>query len=121
MQYANENLYQFIHEEVQKAGIFPHVSGCKYIACAIYYIFDEHDLMYQTMNLYKKIASQYDTTYTAVEHCIRHAITSAYDSNPEMLEKIVKPITHHPSNSEFVCTLAEKIRLQMMVEEKEFA
>ena len=116
----NEELFSLIYEEVQKAGIFPHISGCKYITSAIYFIFDDHSFMYEIMSLYKKIALKYDTTYTAVEHGIRHAISSAYRYHPETMECFVKLTDHQPKNSEFICGLAEKIRIQMIAEEKDY-
>lgn len=82
---------------------------------------NDSSLMYEIMLLYKKIATEYDTTYTAVEHCIRHAITSAYHAHPESVERIVKITDHKPKNSEFICGLAERIRLQMMIDEREWS
>lgn len=120
MQSKNEKLFSFIYEEVQKTGILPHISGCKYITSAVYLIMNDNSMMYEIMLLYKKIATEYDTTYTAVEHCIRHAITSAYHAHPESVERIIKTSDHRPKNSEFICGLAEKIRLQMMIDEGEW-
>ena len=116
MQLENEKLAAFISEEVQKAGIATNVLGYKYITCAVYFILHDATLMHKIIILYHKIADHYSATYAGVEHSIRHAISSAYNFRPDAM-KTVMDDTYQPRNSEFICTITEKIRIQMIKED----
>lgn len=70
-----------------------------------------------TKNLYPVVANQFDTTASKVERDIRHSIEIAYNKgtifNIEQLFGVsVFSKKEKPTNSEFISTVAEKLRLE---------
>ena len=98
-------------------GIPSHIKGYNYIR-------DSIDLMYNhpsmigaiTKELYPEIANRYDTTASRVERAIRHAIEVSwnrgdYDVMESLFGNSVDYDRAKPTNSEFIATLADKLRL----------
>ena len=68
--------------------------------------------------LYPEIASMYDTTSSRVERAIRHAIEVSWTRGDyEVMEEIFGHSVDYdrakPTNSEFIATLADKLRLEI--------
>ncbi len=115
---SDKNLKQAITTLLHSLGIPSHIKG--YI-----YIRDGIDLMYNkpsmigaiTKELYPEIAEKYDTTTSRVERAIRHAIEVSwsrgdYDLMEEIFGHSVDYDRAKPTNSEFIATLADKLRLE---------
>ena len=73
-------------------------------------------LVYLTLFLYPELASKFDTTVSRVERAIRHAIEVSWNrGNWDLMEEIfgnsVDIDRAKPTNSEFIVTVADKLRL----------
>ena len=69
------------------------------------------------MELYPDIASKFDTTVSRVERAIRHAIEVSWNRGDwDLMEEIfghsVDIDKAKPTNSEFIVTVADKLRLE---------
>ncbi|MDD2505327.1 MAG: sporulation transcription factor Spo0A [Bacilli bacterium] len=115
---SDKDLKQAITTLLHSLGIPSHIKGYLYIRYGI-------DLMYNnpsmigaiTKELYPEIAEKYDTTTSRVERAIRHAIEVSwsrgdYDLMEEIFGHSVDYDRAKPTNSEFIATLADKLRLE---------
>lgn len=113
----DKDLKMAITSLLHSLGIPSHIKGYNYIR-------DSIDLMYShpsmlgsiTKELYPEIASRYDTTASRVERAIRHAIEVSwnrgdYDVMESLFGNSVDYDRAKPTNSEFIATLADKLRL----------
>ena len=113
----DKDLKQAITSLLHSLGIPSHIKGYLYIR-------DSIDLMYNnpsmigaiTKELYPEIAEKYDTTSSRVERAIRHAIEVSwnrgdYDVMEDLFGNSVDYDRAKPTNSEFIATLADKLRL----------
>ena len=117
----NENRNQQIELTITKTlhslGVPSHIKGYQYIRDGIYMMYQEPSLIGGiTKELYPEIASKYDTTASRVERAIRHAIEISwnrgdYDLMEEIFGHSVDYDRAKPTNSEFIATVADKIRL----------
>ena len=118
----DRDLKQAITSLLHSLGMPSHIKGYLYIR-------DSIDLMYNnpsligaiTKELYPEIASRYDTTSSRVERAIRHAIEISwsradYDVMEELFGCSVDYDRAKPTNSEFIATLADKLRLDRTYE-----
>ena len=114
---SDKDLKQSITSLLHSLGIPSHIKGYMYIRDGI-------DLMYNnpsmigaiTKELYPEIAERYDTTSSRVERAIRHAIEVSwsrgdYDVMESLFGHSVDYDRAKPTNSEFIATLADKLRL----------
>ena len=80
-------------------------------------VFDNPDMIGGiTKELYPELASKFDTTTSRVERAIRHAIEVSWNrGNWDLMEEIfgnsVDIDRAKPTNSEFIVTVADKLRL----------
>ena len=116
--YVNDkDLKQAITSLLHSLGIPSHIKGYNYIR-------DSIDLMYNnpsmigaiTKELYPEIANRYDTTSSRVERAIRHAIEVSwsrgdYDVMEDLFGHSVDYDRAKPTNSEFIATIADKLRI----------
>lgn len=114
---SDKDLKQSITSLLHSLGIPSHIKGYLYIR-------DSIDLMYNnpsmigaiTKELYPEIAEKYDTTSSRVERAIRHAIEVSwnrgdYDVMESLFGNSVDYDRAKPTNSEFIATLADKLRI----------
>ncbi len=107
-----------ISKMLHDLGIPSHIRGYEYIREGVY-------LMYKspgkaigvTKTLYPAIADRYSTTASRVERAIRHAIEVSwsrgdYDLMDDIFGHSVDFDRSKPTNSEFIATLADNIRLK---------
>ena len=98
-------------------GIPSHIRGYQYIRDSIHMMYKEPGLIGGiTKELYPEIALKYDTTSSRVERAIRHAIEISwnrgdYDLMEEIFGHSVDYDRAKPTNSEFIATVADKLRL----------
>ena len=113
----DKDLKQAITSLLHSLGIPSHIKGYLYIR-------DSIDLMYNnpsmigaiTKELYPEIALKYETTSSRVERAIRHAIEVSwnrgdYDVMESLFGNSVDYDRAKPTNSEFIATLADKLRI----------
>jgi|LSQX01.3.fsa_nt_gb two-component system response regulator (stage 0 sporulation protein A) len=101
-------------------GVPAHLSGYGYLQKAILEtVLSERGFIPITKELYPMIAESFNTTPGKVERAIRGAIQKVWQRmNPEKLAKFFTYAENrkdaHPTNSEFIATIADKIRLMYL-------
>ena len=112
------NLEHMVTDIIVEIGIPAHVKGYCYLRTAIMLTAQRPDLIYaMTKELYPAVGDIYDTTSQRVERAIRHAIELAWDNGDmEILSNYfsyrIRKSTDKPTNSEFIATISDKIRLE---------
>ena len=111
------NLQVSITKILHLLGIPSHIKGYQYIRDGVYMIFENPEMIGGiTKELYPELASKFDTTVSRVERAIRHAIEVSWNrGNWDLMEEIfgnsVDIDRAKPTNSEFIVTVADKLRL----------
>lgn len=112
------NLEISITKLLHELGVPSHIKGYNYIREGILLIFDDPSLGNAiTKELYPSISKKFKTTPSRVERAIRHAIEISWNrANWELMEEIfgysVDIDKAKATNSEFIVTLADKLRLE---------
>lgn len=112
------NLEHMVTDIIVEIGVPAHVKGYCYLRTAIMLTAQRPDLIYaMTKELYPAVGDIYDTTSQRVERAIRHAIELAWDNGDmEILSNYfsyrIRKSTDKPTNSEFIATISDKIRLE---------
>lgn len=110
------NLY--VTKLLHSLGVPSHIKGYTYIRESILKMYEDPDLIGAiTKELYPAIAEKYDTTSSRVERAIRHAIEISwnrgdYDLMDEIFGHSVDFDKSKPTNSEFIATIADKLRME---------
>ena len=100
-------------------GIPSHIKGYQYIRESILLIYrNPYIIGGITKELYPTVATKYKTTSSRVERAIRHAIEVSwnrgdYDYMEELFGHSVDYDRAKPTNSEFIATVADKLRLDL--------
>ena len=114
----HNNLQISITRTLHELGVPSHIKGYQYIREGISLIYQKPDLIGGiTKELYPEIAKKYDSTVSLVERAIRHAIEVSWNrGNWDLMEEIfghsVDIDKAKPTNSEFIVTIADKLRLE---------
>ena len=135
-----EQMRQAVGEETQETGVSPlalerkvtsiihevgvpaHIKGYQYVREAIIIAVQDMEVINAvTKVLYPEVARRYNTTPSRVERAVRHAIETAWDRGDlETLQKYfgytVNSTKGKPTNSEFIAMIADRIRLQMKIQ-----
>lgn len=115
--FYKNNLQVSISKLLHDLGIPSHIKGYQFIRDAVNMLFDDPELIGGiTKELYPEIANKYNTTVSRVERSIRHAVEVSWNRGDiDLMEKIfghsVDIDRAKPTNSEFIVTLADKLRL----------
>ena len=115
--FYNSNLQVSITKILHELGIPSHIKGYQYIREGIGIVFENPDTIGGiTKELYPELADKYDTTVSRVERAIRHAIEVSWnrgdwDLMEERFGHSVDIDKAKPTNSEFIVTIADKLRL----------
>lgn len=110
------NITNVLHQ----LGIPSHIKGYQYIREAISLVYQDCGLIGGiTKQLYPEIAKRYETSTSRVERAIRHAIEVSWNRGDwDLMEEIfghsVDIDRAKPTNSEFIVTIADKLRLDML-------
>jgi len=111
------NQEAIIADLLHNLGIPSHIRGYQFIKEGIGIIYNNNNnISYITKDVYPEIAKKFDTTPTRVERSIRHAIEVSWNrGNLDFMEEIfgysVDIDRAKPTNSEFMVTIADKLRL----------
>lgn len=114
----HNNLQISITNILHQLGVPSHIKGYQYIREGVSLIYDNPNLIGGiTKELYPSIATKFDTTTSRVERAIRHAIEVSWNrGNWDLMEEIfghsVDIDKAKPTNSEFIVTVADKLRLE---------
>lgn len=108
-----------ISKMLHSLGIPSHIKGYQYIRESIVLIYrNPYIIGGITKELYPEVAERYNTTSSRVERAIRHAIEVSwnrgdYDYMEELFGHSVDYDRAKPTNSEFIATVADKLRLDL--------
>lgn len=111
------NIQSSISKILHELGIPSHIKGFQYIRDGINILYEHPDVVGGiTKELYPSLADKYDTTVSRVERAIRHAIEvswnrGSWDLMEEIFGNSVDVDKAKPTNSEFIVTIADKLRL----------
>lgn len=114
----HNNLQISITKMLHELGMPSHIKGYQYIREGIIMLYNKPEIVGGiTKELYPDIASKFDTTVSRVERAIRHAIEVSWNrGNWDFMEEIfghsVDIDKAKPTNSEFIVTVADKLRLE---------
>ena len=112
------NLQVSITKILHELGVPSHIKGYQYIREGITILYEHPEVIGGiTKELYPDIAEKFDTTVSRVERAIRHAIEVSWNrGNWQLMEDIfghsVDIDKAKPTNSEFIVTVADKLRLE---------
>ncbi len=101
-------------------GIPSNIKGYQYIRSAILMVYDNPSFIGGiTKELYPDLSIRYNTSIQRVERSIRHAIEVSWlrgdiDLMEEIFGHSVDIDRSKPTNSEFIVTIADKLRLDMI-------
>jgi len=113
----HNNLQITITKTLHELGVPSHIKGYQYIREGITLVYKRPDIVGGiTKELYPEIAKKFDSTVSRVERAIRHAIEVSWNrGNWDLMEEIfghsVDIDKAKPTNSEFIVTIADKMRL----------
>lgn len=114
----HSNLQISITKILHELGIPSHIKGYQYIREAISILYERPETIGGiTKELYPELAKKFETTVSRVERAIRHAIEVSWNrGNWSLMEEIfgcsVDIDKAKPTNSEFIVTIADKLRLE---------
>jgi Response regulator containing a CheY-like receiver domain and an HTH DNA-binding domain len=114
----HQNLQISITNILHELGVPSHIKGYQYIREGISIIYDRPKVIGGiTKELYPEIADKFSTTVSRVERAIRHAIEVSWNRGDwDLMEEIfghsVDIDKAKPTNSEFIVTIADKLRLE---------
>ena len=103
---------------LHKLGVPSHIKGYLYIRESIKIMYDTPEIIGGiTKEIYPEIAKKYDSTISRVERAIRHAIEISWNRGDyEIMDEIFGHSVDYdkakPTNSEFIATIADHIRLE---------
>ena len=112
------NIRMSITKTLHDLGIPSHIKGYQYIRDGVEIIFERPDVIGGiTKELYPELANKFETTVSRVERAIRHAIEVSWnrgdwDLMEELFGHSVDIDKAKTTNSEFMVTIADKLRLE---------
>lgn len=115
---AYSNLKVRLTKLLHELGVPSHIKGYEYIREGIIKLYENPNIIGGiTKELYPEIAGKFDTSVSRVERAIRHAIEVSWNrGNLDLMEEIfghsVDIDRAKPTNSEFIVTLADKLKLE---------
>lgn len=110
-----EALRVLVASYLHKLSVPVHVIGYKYLKEGISLILEEPIILEKiTKDFYPEVAKRFNTIPTRVERAIRHAIGLGWQRGSEKMKFYFQEIKGkgQPTNSEFLATVAENIRLE---------
>lgn len=112
------NVKMSITKTLHELGIPSHIKGYQYIRDGVEIIFENPDVIGGiTKELYPELANKFKTTVSRVERAIRHAIEVSWNRGDwdlmiDLFGNSVDVDKAKPTNSEFMVTIADKLRLE---------
>ena len=113
-----QNLKISLTKLLHELGVPSHIKGYEYIREGILLLYNNPDIVGGiTKELYPEIASKFDTSVSRVERAIRHAIEVSWNrGNIDLMDEIFGHSVDYdkakPTNSEFIVTVADKLKLE---------
>lgn len=118
--FGNNDAHIKVSKILHELGIPSHIKGYQYIRDAITMVYKDQNLIGGiTKELYPEIGKKYNASVTRVERAIRHALEVSWNRGDwDLMEEIfghsVDIDRAKPTNSEFIVTIADKMRLDKL-------
>ncbi len=114
--FGGNNIDLDISQLLHNLGIPSHVKGYKYIRECIMIACKTNKCLHVTKDLYPEVSVIYETTSSRVERAIRHAIEISWvRGDIKLMDELfgfsVSVEKSKPTNSEFISTIADRIKL----------
>ena len=124
----NDKIIELVNKDIQiqvtkllhALGIPSHIKGYQFIRSAILMVYENPSFIGGiTKELYPDLSIKFNTSIQRVERAIRHAIEVSWlrgdiDLMEEIFGHSVDIDRAKPTNSEFIVTIADKLRLEMI-------
>ncbi len=113
---SDREVHIAISKLLHQLGIPSHIKGYNYIRESVFLFYKNSDTYGGiTKEIYPEVAIKYSTTASRVERAIRHAIEVSwnrgdYDLMEEIFGNSVAFERAKPTNSEFIATIADRLR-----------
>ena len=120
----DKNLQVNVTHILHELGVPSHIKGYHYLREGIKLIYNNPELIGGiTKELYPSIAKKFSSTDTRVERSIRHAIEVSWNrGNWDLMQELfgysVDIDKAKPTNSEFIVTIADKLRMDFSIQLK---
>jgi len=117
--YVPGNIEYIVTDIINKIGIPAHIKGYNFLRNAIMLSVENPEMVDRiTKLLYPTVASKYGTTSSRVERAIRHAVEIACGKGNTgelsgFIGYAVRPEKGKLTNSEFIASIADKLRLKL--------
>jgi two-component system response regulator (stage 0 sporulation protein A) len=114
-----DDIEGYVTTLIRDLGVPAHIKGYQFLRDAIIMVENDMDMIDSvTKLLYPAIAKRYNTTAPRVERAIRHAIEVAWErGEANTIRRIfgytVSTSKKRPSNTEFIATVLDTLRLEM--------
>lgn len=114
----SSNLQLSITNALHELGVPSHIKGYQYIREGVSIVYNNPRIIGGiTKELYPEIAEKFQSTSSRVERAIRHAIEISWNrANWDFMQELfgysVDIDKAKPTNSEFIVTIADKLRLE---------
>ena len=106
---SESNTNVLIAEMVRRMGVLSNITGYHYLLEAISMVIDKPCIKgCVTKMLYPAVAEKFNTTPKKVERSIRNAISISWGKGNTGLREMYKD---RPTNSEFICSIAEWVKI----------
>jgi two-component system response regulator (stage 0 sporulation protein A) len=116
--FYDQDLKISVTKLLHELGVPSHIKGYQYIRDGILILYNNPSIVGGiTKELYPEIANRFNTSVSRVERAIRHAIEVSWNrGNIELMEEIFGHSVDYdrakPTNSEFIVTVADKLKLE---------
>lgn len=100
-----------VYNALRELEIAPNLRGYEMLKSAMRIIKQDKMAIYSVIKLYEAVAKEHNSTAGKVERNIRHALQSA--NSDFLTQKKVLGIARELTNSEFMATLAEVIKVKL--------
>ncbi len=123
----HNNLEISVTKLLHGLGVPSHIKGYQYIREGVILMYEKPDIVGAiTKELYPEIANRFDTTVSRVERAIRHAIEVSWNRGDiDLMEEVFGHSVDYdrakPTNSEFIVTVSDKLRLEFSNAKKQTA
>lgn len=114
----HNNLEISVTKLLHGLGVPSHIKGYQYIREGVILMYERPEIVGAiTKELYPEIAQKYATTVSRVERAIRHAIEVSWNRGDiDLMEEVFGHSVDYdrakPTNSEFIVTVSDKLRLE---------
>jgi len=117
IQREDPGIMWLITREIQKIGFPANIKGFQYVRYAIYLMMEDDRHKSMMKEIYPAVAEKFGTTTSCVERDIRHGIENTWIHGSmsyidEVFGFTVDADKGKPTNTAFIMTVAERIRLQ---------